>query len=161
MWIYSKRLDEDKNMVTLNSDYIFSYSKYDGFCERLLAAELLVDYDFNFIFQMKAFEHEKLTHNNSDFFLERGELSGKIFEYFEKLLYSDVKGLKQNYHYITFDISDFGSQKFLINLDQGIEVDIREGLTLEYFETETELLLFEFNEYMKNWIEEKYKAWLL
>ncbi|MFP3833336.1 hypothetical protein [Chryseobacterium sp. SIMBA_028] len=35
-------------MVTLNSGYIFSYSTYDDFCERLLAAELLVDHDFIF-----------------------------------------------------------------------------------------------------------------
>lgn len=54
-------------MVTLNSDYIFLYSKYDGFCERLLAAELLIDHDFNFIFQMSAFEHEKIKTNNADF----------------------------------------------------------------------------------------------
>lgn len=160
MWIYTKRFDEDKNRVTLNSDYIFSYSKYDGFCERLLAAELLIDHDFNFIFQMSAFEHEKITKNNSNFFQERGELSGKIFDYFEKLIDLDVKGLRQDYNYITFDISDFGSQRFLINLDQGLEISIRDGLPLGCFETETELLLFEFNEYMKAWVEEKYQAWL-
>lgn len=147
-------------MVTLNGGYIFSYSKYDGFCERLLAAELLVDQNFNFILQMSAFEHEKITKNDSGFFQESGELSGKIFEYFEKLIDLDVKGLKQKYDHITFDICDRGSQQLLINLDQGIEVSIVDELPLEYFKTETELLLFEFNEYMKNWIEEKYLTWI-
>ncbi|MGU3373590.1 hypothetical protein [Chryseobacterium sp. M5A1_1a] len=147
-------------MVTLNSGYIFSYSKFDGFCERLLAAELLVDQNFNFILQMRAFEHEKITKNGSNFFQESGELSGKIFDYFEQLIDLDVKSLKQNYDHITFVISDRGSQQFLINLDQGIEVGIVDELPLEYFETETELLLFEFNEYMKTWVEEKYQAWI-
>ncbi|WP_278379511.1 hypothetical protein [Chryseobacterium arthrosphaerae] len=160
-WIYSKRFDKDKKLVTLNSGYIFSFSKYEGFSYRLLAIEFLIDDDFNYLLQMSVAEHEDKAKNNSDLFQEKGRVPEKILDYLEILLDSDFKSLKQNYNFSDYDISDIGSQQFLINMDEGIEVNIKEGLPVEYFETDVELFLFEFNEYMKKWVEEKYEAWIL
>ncbi|UEQ76151.1 hypothetical protein J8N07_21390 [Chryseobacterium arthrosphaerae] len=160
-WIYSKRFDKDKKLVTLNSGYIFSFSKYEGFSYRLLAIEFLIDDDFNYLLQMSVAEHEDKAKNNSDQFQEKGRVPEKILDYLEILLDSDFKSLKQNYNFSDYDISDIGSQQFLINMDEGIEVNIKEGLPVEYFETDVELFLFEFNEYMKKWVEEKYEAWIL
>lgn len=161
MWIYSRKFDEDKNRVTLNSDYIFSFLHRDGFNERLLLAELLIDDNFDYWLQMQGFQHEKITKNKSDFFLEKGDLPERILDYIERLIDSDIKSLKNHYDFITFVTSDCGAQHFLINLDYTIDIDIIDGLPLEYFKTDAELLLFEFNEYMKAWIEEKYEAWLI
>lgn len=161
MWIYSKRFDKDKKLVTLNSGYIFSFSKYEGFSYRLLAIEFLIDDDFNYLLQMSVAEHEDRAKNNSDLFQEKGRVPEKILDYLEILLDSDFKSLKQNYNFSDYDISDIGSQQFLINVDEDIEVNIKEELPVEYFETDVELFLFEFNEYMKKWVEEKYEAWIL
>lgn len=100
---------------------------------------------------MSVAEHEDRAKNNSDLFQEKGRVPEKILDYLEILLDSDFKSLKQNYNFSDYDISDIGSQQFLINVDEGIEVNIKEGLPVEYFETDVELFLFEFNQYMKKW----------
>ena len=161
MWINPARFDKDQKKIILNSDYIFSFSKYDGFSYRLLTIQLLIDYDFNYILQMSVFEHENKTKNISNEFQEKGKLPEKIFDYLEILLDSDLKSLKQKYSFWDYDISDIGSQRFLINLGDGIEVNINDGLPLEYyFITDLEVFLFDFNEYLKNWVEDKYQAWI-
>jgi hypothetical protein len=85
-------------------------------------------------------------------------LPEKIFDYLEILLDADLKSLKRRYSYSNFDISDIGSQRFLINLYDGIEISIDDGLPLDYyFTTDVEVFLYDFNEYLKSWMEEKYQ----
>ncbi|MDR6920904.1 MULTISPECIES: hypothetical protein [Chryseobacterium] len=160
MWINSRKFDEDKNTVTLNGDYIFSFDTSDGFSERLLGAELLIDHDFNYIFRMKAFQHEKITKNGSDVYTEEGEVPETIFNYLEKLMDSDYQSLKQIYENVTFCMTDTGSQMFLMNWAKPLYISITEGLPQEFFVSETEQLLFNFNQYLKKWVEEKYRNWL-
>lgn len=104
MWINAARFDEDKKLVTLESGYIFSFSNYEGFSYRLLAIQLLIDDNFNYILQMSVAEHEDNTKNISDFFQEKGKLPERIFDYLEILLDSDLKSLKRKYSFCDFDI---------------------------------------------------------
>lgn len=153
MWTNSKVFDKDKNILVLKGDYIFSYTKFDGFCERLLGAEMLIDHDFNYIFQMEAFQHEKITINKSNFFIENGRLPEGIFTYLEQFLESDFQNLNESYEEKSFVMTDVGRQFFTINFDSQTfkRVEIINGLPIEYFQNETELLLFEFNEYLKEY----------
>jgi len=160
MWINSRKFDEDKNTFTLNSDYIFSFDTSDGFSERLLGAELLIDHDFNYNFQMKAFRHEKITKNGSDVYTEEGKVPEAIFNYLEKLMDSDYQSLKQIYDNVTFCMTDTGSQTFLMSWTKPLYISITEGLPQEFFVSESEQLLFNFNQYLKKWVEKKYRSWL-
>lgn len=97
MWIYSRKYIPEDDLIILNNDYLFSYIKGNGFGERLLNAELLIDRNLNLTIQMKAFQHEKLTSNKSDYFIEQGDIPFSIFDYFEKLSRSDHRSLNRNY----------------------------------------------------------------
>ncbi|HCN52054.1 MAG TPA: hypothetical protein DIT10_23735 [Chryseobacterium sp.] len=162
MWTHSARFDKKEGKIILNNDYAFSFSTYEGFSYKLLYTELLIDNDFNYILQMSVFEHENKTKDFPKMFQEKGKLPEKIFDYLEILLDADLKSLKRRYSYSNFDISDIGSQRFLINLYDGIEISIDDGLPLDYyFTTDVEVFLYDFNEYLKNWMEEKYQTWIL
>ncbi|WPO83632.1 hypothetical protein SD427_04650 [Chryseobacterium sp. JJR-5R] len=110
---------------------------------------------------MTAFQHEKITKNKSDFFMEQGKLTGKIFNYLERLLDSEYKTLHQDYSPVHLAVTDSGNQMFILNFDKEfLNINIMDGYPRAYFETDAELLLFEFNEYLKNWVEKKYQDWL-
>lgn len=160
MRMNSRKFDEDKGIIILTPDYIFSFDTSDGLGERLLGAELLVDHDFNYIFHMKAFRHGKITKNTSDTYTEEGKVPEAIFNYLEKLMDSDYQSLKQIYEYVTFSMTDTGSQTFLMNWTKPLYISITEGLPQEFFVSESEQLLFNFNQYLKKWVEEKYRNWL-
>jgi len=161
MWIHSRKFNEEKNIITLDCKYIFSFLRSDGFNERLLNAELLIDHNFDYTFQMAAFQHEKITKNKSDFFIEKGRLTGKIFNYLERLLDSEYKTLHQDYSPAHLAITDSENQMFILNFDtESLNVNIIDGYPKSCFETDAELLLFEFNECLKNWVETKYQYWL-
>ncbi|MCJ8155448.1 hypothetical protein MKJ01_16950 [Chryseobacterium sp. SSA4.19] len=81
--------------------------------------------------------------------------------YLENLLNSEYKDLRQNYYPAQLAVTDSGNQTFILNFDtEFLNVNIINGYPKVCFETKAELLLFEFNEYLKNWVETKYQDWL-
>ncbi len=149
------------NTLLLDEQYLFAYSKSDGFSHRLLEAEFVVDYDYNYLLELKAFNHRQLTKNESNIFVEQGTLKGLKLKHIENLLSSDFNSLKQKYEYEDLAIADIGSQQIFINLDKTTKyIHILDGLTIDYFETPVEQKLFELNEYLKNLIETKYNNWI-
>lgn len=156
-----RKFNEKLNKIILDEKYLFSFSSFDGFTERLLGAELLVDYDYNYELELSAFNHEKKTKNNSNSIIEKGKLPNKILQYLEDLLLSDYLSLKSNYDFETFDITDIGCQQYLFNLEKTTtNIHIIDGLPEEYFVSITEKKLFEFNNYLKKQIENKYQNWI-
>ena len=155
------KFNEEENRIILDDKYLFAFNKFDGFTERLLVAQLTINYDYEYTLELSAFQHEKKTRNNSNFFSENGTLSGQLLIYLERLLESDYLTLKEIYDYETFQILDIGSQKYLINLEpKTTKIGIIDGLPEEYFKSNPEKILYEFNEFLKNWIEEKYTNWI-
>ncbi len=156
-----RRFSEERNRILLDEKYLFAYSKSDGFSNRLLSAEFVIDYEYNYVLELLAFQHNTLTKNNSDTLIENGKITGKELKYIEDLLSADFNSLKRIYDYGGLSIDDIGSQQFFINLDKITkDIHIIDGLAIEYFKTEVEILLFNFNEYMKNSIEKKYEHWI-
>ncbi|OYU79011.1 MAG: hypothetical protein CFE23_15990 [Flavobacterium sp. BFFFF1] len=157
-----RKLDNVLNKILLSDKYLFAYTTTDGFTERLLGAELVVDYDFNYKLELRAFDHVKKTKNNSDTIMESGVLPKKIMEYLENLLHSNYLSLKSNYDYETVFISGTGMQQYLLNLEKTTtNIHITDGLPEEYFKTDTEKLLFNFNAFLKKYVEDKYNNWLI
>ncbi|WP_430413234.1 hypothetical protein [Kordia sp.] len=118
----------------------------------------VVGYNYNYTLELSAFDHEKITKNNSDNFVEKGNLIGERLELIETMLSSNFTALKQEYHYEGLAITGIGSQQIFINLDKITKyVHILDELPIEYFKTPVEKKLFEFNEHFKTFIELKYK----
>ncbi len=152
--------DKELNTILLDDQYLFAYSNFDGFSTRNLNAEFFVDY--NYTLELSAFKHKKITKNNSDNFIENGILNELSLEYIEKLLSTDFNSLKQKYQYEGFATTDIGSQQILINFDKITKyIDILDGLPIEFFKTPAEEKLFQLNEYFKEFIEIKYKNWIV
>lgn len=155
------KFNEKENRIILDDKYLFAFSKYDGFTERLLRAQLTINYDYEYNLELSAFQHERKTRNKSSFFTEIGTLSGQLLTYLESFLESDYLTLKEIYDYETFQILDIGSQQYLMNLEpKTTKIGIIDGLPVEYFKSDTEKILYKFNEYLKDWVEEKYRNWL-
>lgn len=156
-----RKFSEEHNRLLLDEEYLFAYSMFDGFSGRLLNAEFVVDYAYNYVLELKAFQHSKITTNKSDVLVETGKIEGRELKYMEDLLSGDFNTLKRIYDYEGLSIDDIGSQQFLINLDTITkDVHVSDGLSCECFKTDIELLLFDFNEYMKTLIESKYESWI-
>ena len=157
-----RKFDEKHNRLLLSDEYIFAYTKSDGFSHRLLSGEFVVDWQYNYKLRLSAFQHHEITSNNSDVLLEAGILEGDKLERFEQFLGIDFAKIKQIYDFETFEVSDIGGQQFLINIDRITKhIGIIDGLTNSYFETPAEQILFDYNEYLKSLIENKYEKWLM
>lgn len=155
------KFNNDLNSRILDKQYLFAYTKGDGFTHRLLKADFAVDYEYNYRLELSAFQHTGITKNNSDQFIENGKLGDKEIEILESLLFSDFNTLKGEYEYENLDITDIGNQCIFINLDKVTKkINIQDGLTIEYFETTAERKLYELNEYFKELIEMKYENWI-
>jgi hypothetical protein len=153
--------DKELNTLLLDSKYLFAYSNNDGFSNRLLTTEFVLDYDYNYTLELNAFQHDKITNNNSNSFVEKEKLKGRVLELIEGLLSSNYNSLKQAYNYEGFEISDIGSQQIFINLDKKTKyIHVSDGLPIDCFHTVAEKKLFELNEYFKELIEKKYTKWL-
>lgn len=149
-----RRFDHDLKKIILNDKYAFAFNYFDGFSERLLFADLTIDWGYNYVLMLE-FSGSKSVHLSP--YQEEGVLSPEIHSFFDQLIESDFLSLKDNYDYGMYGISDIGSQHYLINLDKTTKnVYIIDGLPEDYFETPTERLLYRFNEYLKNLVEEKY-----
>ena len=156
-----RKYDAEEDRIVLDSKYLFAFTKTDGFSERLLRAQLLINYEYEYNLELKAFQHERKTNNHSDYSTEKGMVTGKLLDHFERLLLSDYLTLKKYYDFVTLQITDVGQQQYLINLEpKTVNINILDGLPEEYFKSETEKILYEFNEFLKNWIEEKYQYWI-
>lgn len=152
---------KERNTIVLDNQYLFAYSKSDGFSERLLSAEFVVDYNYNYVLELDAFNHKHITNNQSNVLTEKGTLKGLELQHIEKLLSADFNSLKQLYDYEHLAITDIGSQQIFINLDKTTKyIQILDGLPIDYFNTQTENILFELNEYFKTLIEMKYSRWI-
>lgn len=54
-----------------------------------------------------------------------------------------------------------GGQQYLINLDEKTtNIHIVDGLPKEYFKSEPEKILYEFNSFLKNWCDKEYHNWI-
>ncbi|MCT4665953.1 MAG: hypothetical protein N4A45_12050 [Flavobacteriales bacterium] len=156
-----RKFDKEQNTILLDDQYLFAFSCSDGFSHRLLSAEFVLDYDYNYTLELSAFQHSKLTSNNSDSFVEKEQLNGKKLELVEGLLSSNFNSLKQEYTCEGLAITDIGSQQIFINLDKKTKyIHIINGLPIEYFSTDTEKKLFQLNEYFKELIQVKYQKWI-
>ncbi len=154
---YSKELDT----ILLDEQYLFAYCKSDGFSHRFLRAEFVVDYDYNYTLELEVFENKKIMKNESEVYVKLGILSGLELEYIENLLSSDFDSLKKLYNYEGLSLTDIGSQQIFINLNKTTKyIEILDGLSTDYFENQSERILFELNEYFKNIIESKYSNWI-
>ena len=88
----------------MDDKYLFALTKSDGFTERLLRAELVISYDYKYVFELNAFRHEKITNNNSNTLILEGNVSGELLKHFENLLNAEYSKLKKYYDYETFII---------------------------------------------------------
>lgn len=155
------KFDKELGTALLDEKYLFGYHKVDGFSHRLLSADFALDYDYNYTLRLKAFQHEAITTNNADFFIEEGKPTAKTIKLIESLLSSAYHTLKKEYVYEGLAITDIGMQGIGINLDKKTTfINIEDGLPIECFETPAEKKLYELNEYFKELIEKKYKNWL-
>ena len=150
-----RKYDSDKQKILLDDKYLFSYTYSDGFTERLLAVEFVIDFGYRCKIQVKAF-------NQQSFYKEFEVIPEPIFSYMEQLLNADYNSLKPYYDYITIGIDDMGGSQLLINIDaETIETGVLNGLPEVYFVTPIEKLLFVFNKYMKDFFEGIYKNEML
>lgn len=155
-----RKYSDELKTILLDEQYLLAYSQFDGFSHRLLRAEFVVDYDYNYVLELKAFNHKRITNNESDVYIEKGILKGLELKHIEKLLSSDFNSLRQLYDYEGLAITDIGSQQVFINLDKTTKyIEICDGLSIDCFESKTEKILFELNEYFKSLIEDKYTDW--
>ena len=156
-----RQYDEERKTLTLDEQYLFAYHKGDGFSHRLLNADFLLDYEYNYTLKLEAFQHKRITTNKSDFLIEKGQLEGKELEFIENLLSADYDNLKKGYDYDGLSITDIGMQQVFINLGKKTKyVWIMEGLSIESFKTPVEKKLYELNEHFKELIETKYNKWI-
>lgn len=152
------KFDKELKTVILDEQYLFAYSKTDGFSHRLLNADFAVDYEYSYTLELRAFQHKRITNNNSDHFIENGKLGNKEIELIENLLSSGYNSLKRGYDYKGLAITDIGNQQILINLNKTTKrIYIESGLPFECFESTAERKLYELNEYFKELIEIKYE----
>lgn len=157
-----RRFNESENRIDLDENILFNYIKLDGFNERLLSADLRIDYNFNYGLILEAFQHSKLTKNKSDKIFLEGSLPDNIKIEIETILFGNYSSLKSLYNYETFAITDVGGFDFYFNIDNvTTNIGIEGGLPKEYFETEIEESLYSLNQTLANWIEEKYMNWLI
>ncbi|WP_299163180.1 hypothetical protein [uncultured Tenacibaculum sp.] len=156
-----RKFDKELNTILLDDKYLFAYSKGDGFSHGLLSAEFVLDYEYNYTLELNAFQHNKITNNNSNSLIEKEKLTGRELELIENLLSSNYNSLKQEYDYEGLCITDIGSQQIFINLDKKTKyIHISDGLPIECFKTIAEKKLFELNEYFKEFVETKYTKWI-
>jgi len=156
-----RKFDEKLGTITLDKQYLFAYSKDDGFSSRLLNADFTLDYEYNYTLELCAFQHKTITNNNADCLIEKGKLTGKNLELIESLLSSDYNTLKKKYEHKGLVVTDTGIQQIFINLDKATKyIHILDGLPIECFETPVEKKLYELNEHFKELIEAKYKYWI-
>ncbi|MCB9034023.1 MAG: hypothetical protein H6553_09310 [Chitinophagales bacterium] len=157
-----RKYSEEHNTILLDAQYLFAYCFSDGFSRRSLSADFLVNYNYNYVLELNAFDHQKITKNNSDCYIEKGILKGRILELIENLLASDFNTLQQEYKEENFAICDIGSQQFFINLDSITKyIHITDGLPVDYFKSSTEKKLYKLNKYFKALIETRYNNWII
>lgn len=142
--------------VSLDEKYAFAFSHYDGFSHRLLKAQLKVTWDCHYVLEMNFFESR---HNSKFPYCEEGRIETNILQFFERLMECDYTSLKDTYENKGFFVTDIGSQIFLLNFERATSrIVITDGLPVEYFEAKAERLLYDFNEYLKNMIEDRYNS---
>ncbi|MFM2387561.1 MAG: hypothetical protein RL660_2318 [Bacteroidota bacterium] len=155
-----RKFNEKLNKIDLDEKYFFAFTNTDGFTPRLLQAQLVVDYDYNFELELSAFMHEDKTVNKSNSITEKGKLPKQLLQCLEDLLMSDYLSLKSNYDFETFIITGTGHQQYLFSLEKTTtNIDIVDGLPEEYFQSISEKKLFAFNEYLKELTANKYQNW--
>jgi len=150
-----RKFDNEKQKVLLNKEYLFAYSADDGFSERLLHEEIIIDFEYRCIVKVRAF-------NKMPFYRELETIPEPISSYMEQLLNSDYNSLKSYYDYITFGIDDIGGSQLLINIDiETMETGVLNGLPNSYFETPVDKLLYAFNMYMREFFVKIYNKEML
>lgn len=150
--------DNDLKRIILDEQYLFTFMMHDGFSDRSLKAEILIDYEYNLTLHFRCNVPTSKKYVFEEFEeLVQEKASSEIISFLEKLLKIEYLKLKDNYWYETFTIDDIGGQQFLINFNSPtFNIHIVDGLPKEYFKTLAEEHLYLFNEHLKNWIETKY-----
>jgi len=144
----------------LDDKYLFAFSNLDGNKKGLLRAELVIRYDYSYVFELNARDLEKQTNNNSNSLTLEGNVSGELLRHFENLLNADYLKLKKVYDYVIFTMTGMGEQQYLINLDvKTTNIHILDGAPRQSFVSETEKILYEFNSFLKNWCAKEYDHW--
>lgn len=80
------KYNKEEDQIILDDKYLFAFTKSDGFTERLLRAELVIRYDYSYVLELNAFQHEKMTKNNSSSLILEGNVAGEFLLHFEKCL---------------------------------------------------------------------------
>ncbi len=157
-----RKYNEIKNLTELNENILFNYIYSDGFNERLLNADLRIDFNYDFSLFLNAFQHSEVTKNKSDQLKLNGKIPQEIILLVEQIIFGNYCLLKKRYDYETFSITDVEVQFFLFNIDDSTtNITIEGNLPHDYFKTSIEKKLFELNEYLKKWIDKKYQEWML
>lgn len=147
--------NEGKQIVLLDPDYLFAYH-YLEYSSRSLSAEVTVDFQGRYVFVVELWGEDQVIHK------EITELPDQLYLYLDELEKLGFDFLEKNYFYHAG--INVGSQQILINnddLEYTQNIYIQNGTTIEYFKHPAEKLLFELNEFLKNRIEQLYKAWLI
>lgn len=157
-----RKFSEELNTILLDEKYLFAYSLSDGFTERLLRAEFVLDYNYNYTLEISAFKHQHITKNKSDKLIETSQLNGPLLEHIENLLSSDFNSLNQKYDHEGLAIMDIGMQQIFINLDKTTKyIEIMDDFPEDCFESPTEKILHELNEFFKHLVQQKYEDWVV
>ncbi len=161
-----KQFDYKQYKDLLDKAYEYGFVQYDGFSYRMLQAIFLVDQYYNFTLYIRSSENAK---NYEPAQGERGirvrlegRLPNEIYQQYLKWQATSVTQLQDDYGYPSAKRSKaVGTQLHLINSTDFStkSVLITDDLEQIYFATEAERGLYDWNQYLKSWIENIYLYW--
>ncbi|WP_196893569.1 hypothetical protein [Aureivirga marina] len=148
------------NKINLDSNYVFAYSKSDGFTCRLLQGEVLIDFNYNFYMKISIFHHDNFPNSNKKNHEIKGKLDGELLKLFENFIYSDYLNLNEFYDYENFMVSSTERHQILVNLEKDTtKVSLYMNLKCFSIDSDEKKHLINLINYMNNWIESIYENW--
>lgn len=160
-----KRFDE-KGYFILDESYFMSYSHHDGFTERLLSIDLLIDKNFELNLFHQCFKlGSHYAKSDDDFHFKKtvNEIPYEIFSFLENIMTPDAIDLKDNYDFEGFQMDDIPSQLYLFNSSaktKAISINGLLPLTGEFFTTDIEKKFLKFHIFIKEWTNKIYETYI-
>ena len=152
--------DPKTNKIILDSNYVFAYSKSDGFTCRILQGVFLIDFNYNFEIKISIFHHDNFPNSNKKKHEIKGKLDGELLKLFENFIYSDYLNLNEFYDYENFVVSSTERHQILVNLEKDTtKVSLHMSPKSFSIDSDEKKHLINLINYMNNWIESIYENW--
>jgi hypothetical protein len=160
-----KRFDENGYFV-LDDGYIMSYSHRDGFSERLLSIDVLIDQNFELTMYHQCFklgnEYQK-TERDFQFKLTVKKNPLEVSLFLEKIIFKEDIILKNYYGFDGVSMDDNPEQLYLFagnKKTKSISINGLIPLTEEFFSTSSEKEFLKFHVFIKNWTNSIYDKYV-